>query len=159
MVKVYSSNVFLDFEVGLQNAIFQAFPLSEIKGCYFHFVQSLRRNLEKYPSLRAEIIPGRIFFPLWMRLRALPFIDVSGVTFAYGLIKGSVANTISTDLLSIFAFGYLHSFQNFSHILKKHICMVQITLPRVIRKKCGTVQLFMNTSLVRLTQLSDGIAR
>lgn len=127
---------------------------------YFHFVQSRRRNLEKYPSLRTEIIPGRMFFPLWMRLRALPFIDVSGVTFAYGLIKGSVANIISTDLLSIFAFGYLHSFQNFSHILKKkHVCMVQITLPRDIRKKCGTVQLFMNTSLVRLTQSSDGIAR
>ncbi|XP_066598840.1 uncharacterized protein [Prorops nasuta] len=39
--------IHVDYETALQNALFFHFPRSKIRGCYFHFVQSIRKNAKK----------------------------------------------------------------------------------------------------------------
>ena len=41
------AKIILDFEIALINAIRIVLPIVELGGCYFHFVQSLWRNVQR----------------------------------------------------------------------------------------------------------------
>lgn len=64
-----------DFEPALRNAIMEVYPACQIRGCYFHFVQAVRRNMAKLSELYKIITSDsdkRKLFHMFLALPLLP---------------------------------------------------------------------------------------
>ncbi len=83
---VFAPKKFLiDFELAAKMAISSLFPHSEIKGCLFHFVQSIIRNLQKLRLMKLYKT-DKDFKTLVKRLASLTFMPIDKVDDAWELI-------------------------------------------------------------------------
>ena len=84
--------VLADFEMGLRNAISTTWPNAAIRGCYFHFKQCLRRNLDRLGLTYEYQVFGSDIRRSFQNIGALPFLPIEDV----GSLTISRQNDIAT---------------------------------------------------------------
>jgi hypothetical protein len=83
----YPKKIMHDFEKAVLNALRLKMPMSIILGCYFHFCQSLWRNMQK-KGLSNSYISNKEIRTCFKYLKALCFVPISDVIRAFNLIEG-----------------------------------------------------------------------
>jgi hypothetical protein len=68
-----------DFEIASRNAFHAAFPEAEQKGCFFHFTQSLYRNIQRYHEIHDKYSNDSDFALMLRHLCALAFVPAHDV--------------------------------------------------------------------------------
>lgn len=74
--------VLMDYEKAIINSVRDVFPEAECFGCYFHFVQSLIRQLNSF-GLKNDYSNDVTIFMAIKKLQALTFLPVERITDAY----------------------------------------------------------------------------
>jgi hypothetical protein len=68
-----------DFEIASRNAFHVAFPQAKQKGCFFHFTQSLYRNIQRHPEVYDKYANDPNFALMLRHLNALAFVPTNDV--------------------------------------------------------------------------------
>lgn len=76
----------IDFEIAVIITIRKLFINSLINGCYFHYCQSLWRNVQK-KGLITVISKSKTFRVSYRQLQCLAFVNLQDVVFTFNLIK------------------------------------------------------------------------
>jgi hypothetical protein len=82
------TNFVCDFEISLWNAIEATFPNASVKGCYFHYCQSIWRNVQKY-GLTSAYRRNRSVRNIIKKIMSLGYIPTAIVRNTFNLIHSS----------------------------------------------------------------------
>ncbi len=77
-----------DFEMSLRNAIEAEFPNASVKGCYFHYCQSIWRNVQKH-GLTSSYRRNRSVRKIIKKIMSLGYIPTAIVRNTFNLIHAS----------------------------------------------------------------------
>ena len=84
-----------DLEVGLRNAIHEVYPTCNLILCYFHLLGAWSRNAASYNVKNDLLFSKGCFNRFWMKLRGLPYLDLS-----QPLIRGAVIQSLRNEIQS-----------------------------------------------------------
>lgn len=99
MFKYINENIFelqpksfmTDFECALQNSLKTVFPNAKCHGCWFHYCQSLRRNIAmKHKDLAVFIRASKSASLAYHKLLALPLLPAKSIQLVYYTIKEEI---------------------------------------------------------------------
>lgn len=80
-----------DYEMGLRNALKTVFPTSKLFGCWFHYCQSVRRQITtKYKDLAAHLRSNRKASLEYHKLLSLPLLPASHISGSFDMIKNQI---------------------------------------------------------------------
>nr|XP_021003896.2 uncharacterized protein LOC107456493 [Parasteatoda tepidariorum] len=97
----------MDFEVGAMNALKEEVPSVKIKGCHFHYSQSIWRKVQEL-GLVSHYINTAEIRQFIRRLMAMPFVPLGQVDEAFFISVAEVTWTAPiTDLISYFTDTWL----------------------------------------------------
>lgn len=99
--------VLLDFEKASINAFKEVLPETEISGCYFHFTQSLLRQLGALGMKTAYGQNIKLFMAV-KRLQALSFLPAVRIAEAYCTIKESLKEVLGGPFITYFEATYIY---------------------------------------------------
>lgn len=88
----------LDFEKASANAFHSCFPTTEIRGCFFHFSQSLWRKIQ-FDGLHTQYSEDAVFALEIRKLAALSFVPEVDVIDSFNIIIESHFFTENEDTL------------------------------------------------------------
>ena len=90
--------IMCDFETAAINEFGQAFPDAEIRGCYFHFIQALWRNIQEKGVSKLYISNDRVRFHLKL-YKSIGFVPLKSIDSAVTIIEESLNHLVSTENL------------------------------------------------------------
>lgn len=103
--------IIADFEKAAINSLSSTFTSSRIKGCYYHFCQSIWRKINELPLIRTRYTNDANFMQNIKKIACLAFIPPSDVSIAFGelcLCEFFIENTdILAPLIKYFKSTYI----------------------------------------------------
>lgn len=78
----------LDYEKGLRKSLRKCFPQTNLKGCWFHYCQAIRRKIStKFKSIMTSVRSNKAFALLYHKILAIPLLPAYGILDVFGSIK------------------------------------------------------------------------
>lgn len=78
-----------DFESGMRNAIRQVYPTCDIRGCYFHYSQAIRKRGQKITGFYEKIVADKEMHRLFHKFLVLPLLPQDQICSAYDRLETS----------------------------------------------------------------------
>jgi hypothetical protein len=108
------AQVIVDFEILLKSAIETELPLALVKGCYFHFTQSIWRKVSKL-GLAVPYKTDRKVFEFVRRLLSMAYLPTAFVRQNFNLVHASntvrrlvIQYPVLGDLIRYFDLNYIN---------------------------------------------------
>ena len=92
-----------DFEMGMMNAVRSVFPLSRIRGCYFHYVKCIWEYIKK--NVYVKFAKNDLFKTVYWKISALPVLLAQYFRQAKTLIYDEFYFLADNNAFSISALG------------------------------------------------------
>lgn len=91
--------IMIDFEKAAMNAISKTFPVTKIRGCFFHFTQSVWRHVQQ-AGLQQKYTEDSEFALQIRMMTALSFVPVANVEQAFNDLMDTSYYTTNEELLT-----------------------------------------------------------
>lgn len=89
-----------DFERGLRNAIINVFPLTKIRGCWFHYIRAIKRAAtKKIPNFLILLKKNKKILQIYTKFLLLPLFKPSDIVKVFEMIKTESAASDGTNLI------------------------------------------------------------
>ncbi|XP_015125104.1 uncharacterized protein LOC107046895 [Diachasma alloeum] len=143
---IHPTTIHLDFERALRNSVERVYPHARIVYCYFHYLQALRKRLERNKT-KAEMTrlkaweQGKNFY---RKLMALPLLPAEDIITAFTIVKNNASPDIRlffTDLIGYFERWWLGRVrpENFTvYLLSNRVSNSIEAYHRVLLKRIGS---------------------
>lgn len=77
-----------DFETGMRNALRSLIPNVPANGCWFHYVQAIRRKAAELGLHSKQVKKIKEFVPLFRRFKCLPLLPAENIEAGFKLLEG-----------------------------------------------------------------------
>lgn len=106
-----------DYEAGLRAALRNVYEGIELKGCWFHYCQAVRRKCRRTKNFFRSLCEHQNGHDIYKMLLALPLLPQDKIIEGFAFIRQQVGNPKLLNLLepvfSYFNSWWLHSVKNF----------------------------------------------
>lgn len=81
------SSFMTDFESGMRNAIRHVYPACNLRGCYFHYTQAIRKKGRKIPGFFEAIVKDKAMHRLFRKFLVLPLLPSDKIKSAFDRLE------------------------------------------------------------------------
>lgn len=78
-----------DFESGMRNAIRQVYPSCDLRGCYFHYTQAIRKKARKIVGFFETIVKDKAMHRLFHKFLVLPLLPEDQIKPAFSQLESA----------------------------------------------------------------------
>ncbi|XP_065200447.1 uncharacterized protein LOC135847809 [Planococcus citri] len=96
--------VITDFELALQRAVRIVWPLAQLLGCYFHYVQALRRNRAAHGLTTAIVQANPVLRRIYEMATALPLLPADDIPLGFSILREYVRESQSPEAQSFYQY-------------------------------------------------------
>jgi hypothetical protein len=105
---IIPSKIMSDYEMSMRKAVRKVWTKSVLKGCYFHYLQAVRKRIKSSKYLTKLIQKNKLAYNVMMLFHKLPLLPFNHINNGYeAIIQYQKFN------------GLLNSFENFNNYFSK----------------------------------------